>query len=107
MPALDAEARRLIGDATRRVSLVTAISPAAVIDLGVVLFTQLSLIRQIATLYGGRPGLLGLLRLSRLVIAHLAVTGSIAIGDDLIQQMIGHSLAARLSTRLGEGVFKV
>ena len=105
MPALDAEARRLISDAAKRVSLVTAISPAAVIDLGVVLFTQLSLIRQIATLYGGRPGLLGLLRLSRLVIAHLAVTGSIALGDDLIQQIVGHSLAARLSTRLGEGVF--
>jgi putative membrane protein len=104
MATLDAEAGRLIGDAAKRVSLVTAISPAAIIDLGVVLITQLALIRRIAELYGGRPGTISLLRLARLVIAHLAVTGSIALGDDVIQQLIGHGLAARLSARLGEGV---
>jgi putative membrane protein len=37
-------------------------------------------------------------------MAHLAVTGTIAAGDSLIQQLVGHGLAARLSARLGEGV---
>jgi len=104
MPVLDAEARRLIADAAKRVSLVTAISPAAAIDVGVVLYTQFNLIRRIATLYGARPGAIGLVRLARLVVTHLAVTGSIALGDDMIQQLVGHGLAARLSARLGEGV---
>jgi putative membrane protein len=104
MPVLDAEARRLIGDAAKRVSLVTAISPAAAIDVGVVLYTQFNLIRRIATLYGARPGAIGLVRLARLVVTHLALTGSIALGDDMIQQLVGHGLAARLSARLGEGV---
>jgi len=36
--------------------------------------------------------------------AHLAVTGSVAIGDGLIQQALGHGLASRLSAKLGEGV---
>ena len=40
----------------------------------------------------------------RHVIAHLAVTGGIAAGDSLIQQMLGHGVAAKLSARLGEGV---
>ena len=38
------------------------------------------------------------------VLAHLAVTGSIAVGDSFVQQIVGHGLAARLSAKLGEGV---
>ena len=37
-------------------------------------------------------------------MGHLAVTGAIAAGDSLIQQFVGHGLAARLSTKLGEGI---
>ena len=38
------------------------------------------------------------------MLAHLAVTGGMAAGDSLIQQMLGHGVAAKLSARLGEGV---
>ena len=38
------------------------------------------------------------------MLAHLAVTGSIAVGDSFVQQIVGHGLAARLSAKLGEGV---
>src|SRR5438477_11275181 len=48
--------------------------------------------------------MLGLIRLVRHIIAHLTVTGSIAAGDSLIQQMLGHGVAAKVSARLGEGV---
>jgi putative membrane protein len=69
-----------------------------------VLITLVSLIRRLADLYGARPGALGLVRLVRLTITHLAVTGGVAATDSLIQQMVGHGVAARLSARLGEGV---
>lgn len=101
---LDAAARRLVSDAAARVSVVTAVSPRAAIDVIFVVMATLGLIRRLAALYGGRPGFLGLARLTRLVLTHLAVTGSIAIGDGLAQQLIGHGLAAKLSARLGEGV---
>ncbi|MDP9839428.1 putative membrane protein [Neorhizobium huautlense] len=104
MTPLDREARLLILAASKRVSVVTAISPRAVVDLAYVLFEVSRLVRAMAELYGGRPGTLGMFRLLRDVIAHLAVTGSIAVGDSIAQQVLGHGLAARLSTRLGEGV---
>ena len=68
------------------------------------LVAALGMIRRLAALYGGRPGMLGLVRLVRQIIAHLAVTGGIAAGDSLIQQVLGHGVAAKLSARLGEGV---
>jgi putative membrane protein len=40
----------------------------------------------------------------RQVIGHLAITGGMAVGDSLVQQMLGHGIAAKLSQRLGEGV---
>lgn len=101
---LDAAARRLVSDAAARVSVVTAVSPRAAVDVIFVIVATLGLIRRLAALYGGRPGFIGLARLTRLVLTHLAVTGSIAVGDGLAQQLIGHGLAAKLSARLGEGV---
>jgi putative membrane protein len=60
--------------------------------------------RRLAGIYGGRPGFFGMVRLARHVVAHLTVTGGLALGDSIIQQVVGHGIAAKLSARLGEGV---
>jgi putative membrane protein len=104
MTPLDQEARRLVSSAAQRVSLVTAVSPRALIDVLFVFAASLRLIRQLARLYGGRPGALGMIALMRHVIAHVAITGGMAASDGLIQQVLGHGIAAKLSQRLGEGV---
>ncbi len=101
---LDSEARRMIMETARRVSVVTALSPRAFIDILFVLISAAGLIRRLARLYGGRPGLIGFVALARHVIGHLAVTGGIAAGDSLLHEVIGKGLATRLSSRLGEGV---
>jgi putative membrane protein len=104
MSPLDVEARRLVSVAAQRVSIVTAVSPRAAIDVLFVLAAALRLIRQLARLYGGRPGALGMISLARQVVAHLAITGGMAASDSLVQQVLGHGIAAKLSQRLGEGV---
>lgn len=101
---VDRAARQAVAETARRVSVVTAVSPRALLDIAFVVYAAIRLLRRIAGIYGGRPGFLGGLRLARAAIDHLAVTGGVAMGDDMIQQLVGHGLAARLSTRLGEGV---
>lgn len=104
MGGLDTLSRTLILDAAKRVSVVTAISPRALVDIAYVAFENLRLMRRLADLYGGRPGSLGFLRLVGRIFVHLGVTGGMALGDTLVQQLVGQGLAARLSAKLGEGV---
>ena len=101
---LDARAKTMILDAAKRVSLVTAVSPRALVDIVYVIFESGRLIRRLSELYGGRSGTLGFFRLARSVLAHLAVTGAMAAGDDFVHQIVGQGLAARLSAKLGEGM---
>ncbi|MGO4705776.1 YcjF family protein [Microvirga sp. 2MCAF38] len=101
---LDAQAKRAIAAAAKQVSLVTAVSPRAIVDVAFVIFAAVRLLRTLARIYGGRPGLFGFLRLAKAAFNHLAVTGGMAVGDSLMQQVLGLGLAARISAKLGEGV---
>ncbi|WP_292155565.1 DUF697 domain-containing protein, partial [Mesorhizobium sp.] len=66
---LDARAKMMILEAAKRVSLVTAVSPRALVDVAYVVFEAGRLIRRLSELYGGRPGTLGFFRLARGVLA--------------------------------------
>jgi putative membrane protein len=101
---LDRLARTAIGMSGRRVSVVTSLSPAALIPIAFVAYENFRMLRTLAAIYGGRPGFIAILRLLRLVAGHLAVAGGIAFTDDVLQQVVGHGLTARLSRRLGEGL---
>ncbi len=104
MLPLDERVSYEIAEASKRVSVVTAISPRAIVDLLFVAAQSVRLVRRIAEIYGGRPSSLGFLRILKSVGAHLAITGGMAVGDSIVQQMVGHGLAARLSAKLGEGL---
>jgi putative membrane protein len=101
---IDAKVRAGIASAARRVSMVTALAPRAVIDVLFVAAQSIYLIRLISMLYGGRPGVFGFLKLLRSVGTHIAITGGMAATDTILQQVIGHGIAAKLSAKLGEGV---
>lgn len=101
---LDRQARNAIAQSASQVAGVTALSPRAIVDVAFVVFAAVRLLRRIATIYGGRPGLLGFLRLARAAFAHLTVTGGMAVGEGVLQQVLGLGVAARISAKLGEGV---
>lgn len=102
---LDAQARAEILRSAKRVSMVTALSPFTWVAMLFVLAENLGMLRKVASLYGGRPGFVGSLRLGRLVFTHIVATGGLAMTDDLLGQFLGQDLLGRLSRRLGEGTF--
>lgn len=101
---LDRRAYRLVLAASRDTAIATALSPAALLDALVVAWRNLRLVRELATLYGARPGWLGSLRLLRRMLANLAVAGLADSGSDLAVEAIGGTLAASLSARVGQGL---
>jgi putative membrane protein len=101
---LDREARVTVGTSGRRVSMVTALSPAAIFSVGFVAYENFRMLRTLAGVYGGRPGFMAVLRLMRLIAGHLALTGGIAFTDDILGQFVGHGMTSRVSKRLGEGL---
>lgn len=105
MAPLDAQARRQILKSAKRVATVTAIAPMAWIAMLFVAVENMRMLRALAAIYGGRPGLTGTLGLARNVIGHIVATGGVAMTDDLLGQFLGQDLLRRLSRRLGEGAF--
>ena len=101
---LDAAAQAAIRRAAARVTAVTAIAPAVGIDTAVVLANNVRLVREIAAIYGGRPGFMASSRLVREVAISLVFAGGMSVGDDILSQIAGHGLTAKISTRLGEGL---
>jgi putative membrane protein len=104
MAPLDARAKALTAASARRVALVTAVSPRALVDIAFVIYESVRLAGAIAALYGARPGFFGFWRLTGAVLTHLAVTGGLVLTDGIVEQLVGQGLAAKLSARLGEGV---
>jgi putative membrane protein len=101
---LDEAARREVEAAARQVATVTALVPLALADVIAALTSNLRMIRRIAEVYGGRSGTLGSWRLTRAVMSHLVATGAVAIGDDMLEPILGGGILAKLSRRFGEGM---
>ncbi|MEM6760912.1 MAG: TIGR01620 family protein [Pseudomonadota bacterium] len=101
---LDALAAREVEAAARQVATVTALVPLALADVAAALLVNLRMIRRVAEIYGGRGGTLGSWRLTRAVMAHLVTTGAVAVGDDLLEPVLGGSVLGKLSRRFGEGL---
>ena len=101
---LDTAASREVEAAARQVATVTALVPLALADVAAALTSNLRMIRRIAEVYGGRSGFFGSWRLTRAVLSHLVATGAVAVGDDMLEPILGGSLLGKLSRRFGEGL---
>lgn len=101
---LDRAAQAEVEAAARQVATVTALVPIALADVATALASSLRMIRRVAEIYGGRSGFIGSWRLTRAVFTHLVATGAVAVGDDLLEPILGGSILSKLSRRFGEGL---
>lgn len=101
---LDSQAVDLIEENARNTAIITTISPFAMFDALFTLWRNLRMIRQVATVYGVAPGFWGSMRLLRQVFANVLLTGGLEAADGALNQLLGGSLTAKLSTKLSEGL---
>lgn len=101
---LDAAAYRLTSAAARDTALATALIPVALLDMLIVAWRNLKLVRAVADVYGVRPGYWGSLRLMRKLLGNLAVAGAGEGMTHVAVDALGGSLAAAVSVNLGKGV---
>lgn len=102
---LDTDAMAIVTASAKRIATITALSPFILLDVGTVAVENMRMLRRIATLYGGRPGTWGALRLGRLSVEHLIVTTGIDITGDLVPAGVARGLAGMFGKKLGEGLF--
>lgn len=104
MQPLDSRASDAARRAAGHVAAATALLPSGLLDAAAVLYLNVRMVREIAQVYEGRAGWLGSWRLLKQVAFHLAATGAIALGDDLVGAVVGGGMLGKLSRRAGEGV---
>jgi putative membrane protein len=101
---LDERAFASIARASRGAALGVSVSPLALLDAALVLWRSVRMVREIAEIYGLRPGLAGSIVLMR----HLLMSGLYTVGVDILGNVwlehLGGRLTSFVSTRLAEGV---
>ena len=103
-PMLDAQARREISRSAAESTLMIAVSPLALVDMGFIAWRNLRLINRIANLYGIELGYYSRLRLFRLVLINIAFAGASELVREIGMDWMSQDLAARLSTRAAQGI---
>ncbi len=101
---IDRDAYGAVVRAARDTALATALSPSAVLDLAIVLWRTARMTREVAGLYGVRPGPVGQVRLIRRLVSNLAVAGLAETAHHAAVDALGGSLAAAVSARIGQGL---
>lgn len=101
---LDREAYRVVARHAAGATLMTMVSPLAILDALIVLWRNLAMLRDVAMVYGLRPGWPGSALLLREVVTGMAVAGAGELLADTLSQGMGESVAASLTRRAAPGI---
>ncbi len=105
---LDKQAAARIARAARDTALGVAASPVGALDAVIGTVRALRMIREVATIYGLRPGTFGALRLMKRALLDGASFGTADIASDIVTDVmsgLGIRATGMIAGKLGEGVF--
>lgn len=101
---LDAEAERATWRAVGQVFAINVVSPSALIDTAVFVARSLRLVREIATIYGHRPGLAATRHLVGRILVNASFAGTANAVAHFGTRMVGHWLARFAGDAVASGL---
>lgn len=105
---LDRQATARVARAARDTALGVAASPVGALDAVIGTVRALRMIREVATIYGLRPGTLGALRLMKRALLDGGAFGAADIAGDVVtdaMSALGLRATGMIAGKLGEGAF--
>ena len=100
----DRRAREIIVRRSAENGAVVALSPLAWLDMIFTFARSLRLIREVAEVYGFKPGVWGRMQLYRRVARNLVFIGLADLATDAVVDAVGAGVTGKLSAALGQGV---
>lgn len=101
---LDRQAYQAVSRAARDAGLGVTMSPFGLLDAGIVLWRGMRMVREVAAIYGFRPGFFARGALIRRVVYTAATQGAADFVADAVLSHVGARLAGMVSARVGEGM---
>ncbi|WP_303854265.1 YcjF family protein [Salinicola salarius] len=100
----DRAARRLVTRMSGETAVMVAVSPLTLVDMSLMAWRNIAMLDRIAALYGLQLGYASRLKLLREVLRNMAFAGASEMVTDAGMDLLSMNLAAKLSSRAGQGL---
>lgn len=104
LSVMDTKAKKMIHNASVQAALSTAASPIPIFDMVLIVWRSILLTKEIASLYGFRPGGLTTISLLRQGVINVAFAGVAEMATDITNDMAGSTVLAKISKSAGQGI---
>ncbi len=104
LSVMDTKAKKLIHNASVQAALSTAASPIPIFDMVLIVWRSILLTKEIASLYGFRPGGLTTISLLRQGVINVVFAGVAEMATDITNDMAGSTVLAKISKSAGQGI---
>jgi len=104
MSEIDQQAYAIVVQRSKETALMVMFSPVPLLDVILTLWRNIKMIRDIATLYGGRPQFLGSIALVTSVVQNLIYADVSEIVADSVAEIFGSSMISVMSAGAAQGL---
>ncbi|MGL5249601.1 MAG: YcjF family protein [Enterovibrio sp.] len=104
LAGLDARAKKIIAKHASEAALLVALSPLAIVDMGLVAWRSVSMLGQISEHYGIKLGYWSKISMLRLVLVNMALAGASELVTDMGSELLSIGIAGKLSGRAAQGL---
>jgi len=104
LPVLDKKAKTLIHNASIQTALTTAVSPVPMLDMILIIWRSTLLTKEIASIYGFRPGGITTMTLLKQGVINVAFAGVTELAADFTNEMAGSTVLTKVSQSAGQGI---